>query len=187
MKYQSLKVKQQHGAVMLVGLVMLLLLTVIGLASIRGTDLQERMAGNMKDRNLAFQAAEAALRSAESNLNLVTNVKYDGTVVGFYPDCKNNTVTQFFPAANACPELWDSTMWGARSVALPASTLPGLVQPPRYEIEQVLVSVVVANEGSGIDQESNDKTTDGEYYRVTSRGLGGTTDSEVILQTTFVR
>jgi type IV pilus assembly protein PilX len=39
--------------------------TLIGLAGIRGTTLQERMSANMYDRSLAFQRAEAALRAAE--------------------------------------------------------------------------------------------------------------------------
>ena len=48
---------KQQGAVLLVALIMLLLLTVIGVAAMRDTNLQERMAGNMRDHALAFQAA----------------------------------------------------------------------------------------------------------------------------------
>jgi type IV pilus assembly protein PilX len=40
-------------------------MTMLILASVRGTMMQERMAGNLYDRSLAFQAAEAALREAE--------------------------------------------------------------------------------------------------------------------------
>lgn len=57
--------RQQKGAVLLVALVMLLLLTIIGVTSMRGTSLQENMANNLKERQLAFQAAEAALRAGE--------------------------------------------------------------------------------------------------------------------------
>lgn len=57
--------RQQKGAVLLVALVMLLLLTIIGVASMRGTSLQENMANNLKERQLAFQGAEAALRAGE--------------------------------------------------------------------------------------------------------------------------
>lgn len=57
--------RQQQGAVLLVALVMLLLLTLIGVASMRGTSLQENMASNLKDANVAFQAAEAGLRAGE--------------------------------------------------------------------------------------------------------------------------
>lgn len=56
----------QQGAILIVALIMLLLVTIIGLASIRGTSLQERMAGNLRDQELALQAAEAALRRGEA-------------------------------------------------------------------------------------------------------------------------
>jgi type IV pilus assembly protein PilX len=45
-----------------------MLATLIGLAGVRGTNLQERMSANMYDRSLAFQRAEAALRAAEAEL-----------------------------------------------------------------------------------------------------------------------
>ena len=55
----------QRGAILVIALFMLLLLTIIGLSSLRGTTLQESMAGNMRDSSLALQAAEAALRKGE--------------------------------------------------------------------------------------------------------------------------
>jgi len=61
-----MNVKKQRGVVLLVCLVMLLLLTVIGLASMSASTLQERMAGGARDSNLAFQAAEASLRVGEA-------------------------------------------------------------------------------------------------------------------------
>lgn len=60
--------RQQQGAVLVVALIMLLLLTIIGLSSMRGTSLQENMAGNMRDSNLALQASEAALRKGEDEV-----------------------------------------------------------------------------------------------------------------------
>jgi len=60
--------QQQRGAVLIVTLVMLLLLTLLALGSMRGTTLQERMAGNLRDESQAFQAAEMAQRAAEAAL-----------------------------------------------------------------------------------------------------------------------
>jgi len=58
----------QRGATLVVALVMLLITTMMGLASIRGTALQERMAGNMYDRSLSFHQAEAALIAGEDTV-----------------------------------------------------------------------------------------------------------------------
>lgn len=62
---QSSLNNKQNGAVLLVALIMLLLLTIIGLTSIRGTSLQENMASNLRESNISFQAAEAGLREGE--------------------------------------------------------------------------------------------------------------------------
>lgn len=59
----------QRGAILIVALIMLLLVTVIGIASMRDTSLQERMAGNLRDQELALQSAEAALRRGEASVN----------------------------------------------------------------------------------------------------------------------
>jgi type IV pilus assembly protein PilX len=56
----------ERGVVLLVALVMLLLVTVLGLASVRMLTMEERMAANSFDRNLAFQTAETALRAGEA-------------------------------------------------------------------------------------------------------------------------
>lgn len=55
----------QRGVSLIVVLILLLIMTLLGLAVLRGTLLEERMAGNLYDRSLSFQAAEAALRAGE--------------------------------------------------------------------------------------------------------------------------
>jgi len=173
---------RQQGAVLVVGLIMLLLLTMIGLASIPGSDLQERMAGNMRDKNLAFQAAEGGLRIAENTLSTAEALPaFNGTVLGYWPDLTA-------PGAKTTnPTTWTATDWSTKSVQITAGKLPGVVEQPRYIVEQVLVNAAAANKGGGIDIESLEKMEAAEYYRVTARGLGGTADAEVILQTTFIR
>jgi type IV pilus assembly protein PilX len=52
------------GAVLITGLLILTVMTILGLGSMRGTILQERMAGNLKEQASAFQSAEAALQAA---------------------------------------------------------------------------------------------------------------------------
>lgn len=56
---------RQQGVSLVIVLVLLLVMTVLGLAVLRGTLLEERMTANLLDRSLSFQAAEAALREGE--------------------------------------------------------------------------------------------------------------------------
>lgn len=65
MKKKVEPLNKQKGVVLVVSLVMLLLLTLIGITGSQVTSLEEKMAGNAKDQNLAFQAAESALIEAE--------------------------------------------------------------------------------------------------------------------------
>ena len=52
---------KNRGSALIIALVFLLVMTLIGVTAMQGTSQQETMAGNMRDRSLAFQAAEAAL------------------------------------------------------------------------------------------------------------------------------
>ena len=57
-------IAQQRGATLAVVLIFLVLVTLIGVTAMSTTTLEEKMAGNQKEQNAAFQAAEAALRDA---------------------------------------------------------------------------------------------------------------------------
>lgn len=62
----TISAARQRGAILIVTLIMLLLMTLIALGSMIGTTLQERMAGNFRDQSQAFQASEMAQRQAEA-------------------------------------------------------------------------------------------------------------------------
>jgi len=66
----------QNGFVLITALIFLVILAVLGISSMQASTLQERMAGNLRDRNIALQAAELALRDAERDLGAL---KQDGT------------------------------------------------------------------------------------------------------------
>ena len=80
----------QRGASLVVVLILLLVMTLLGLAILRSTLLEERMSANLYDRSLAFQSAEGALREAETAIRAAVLV---GNIIGF-----NCTV-----AGQSCP------------------------------------------------------------------------------------
>lgn len=59
---------RQRGAALYVAMIMLLLLTLIGVAAMQVASLQQRMATNFNDFALAFQRAEGLLRQNEFEL-----------------------------------------------------------------------------------------------------------------------
>jgi Tfp pilus assembly protein PilX len=56
---------RQRGAILVVGLIMLVTVVILGLAAMRAVVLQERLAGGFAAQNLALQSSETALRAAE--------------------------------------------------------------------------------------------------------------------------
>lgn len=64
----------QRGAVLIVSMVILLIMTLIGTANMQSAGLQQKMAANAKARQDAFQFAESALRFAETTLQ----ARYNG-------------------------------------------------------------------------------------------------------------
>ena len=61
--------RDQRGMALLVAVILLVVMSLVGLAAIRDTILQQRMAINQYDRELAFQSAEAALIVAQRRLS----------------------------------------------------------------------------------------------------------------------
>jgi type IV pilus assembly protein PilX len=99
--------RSQKGAALVIGLIILVVLTLIGVQAMRTSIVQERMAGNMRERNVAFQAAEAALRVGEAN----------------GPFSPGN-------AALADPAAWD----GSGSTGSIPSFDAGVAGPPVYQV-----------------------------------------------------
>jgi type IV pilus assembly protein PilX len=117
----SHKPGHEGGAALIVTLIVLVIVTLLALASLRGTLLQERMSANLYDRELGFQAAETALREAENAIK--TNA------AGFDCDCAD-IACRIVPPPNAdCP-----TDWHHATTALGALVDDG---PPQYYSAQM--------------------------------------------------
>src|SRR5690554_632309 len=170
-KQKALYVSQQ-GATLIVGLIMVLLMTIIGLSAIRGSGLQEQMAGNMRDRQLAFQAAEAALREAESNLDAPPEAVPIGTA-GFIVSLDKSGAA-----------FWqDFNNWQG-SAATYSETIDNVSERPQYLVEAIdFYSSGV--DGSSVDLASLLSRGMERRYRVTARAVGGSTDAVVILQSHY--
>ena len=60
--------QKQLGATFVTGLIFLVVLTLLGVTAMKTASMEERMSGNLRDRNLALQTAEMALRYAEQHI-----------------------------------------------------------------------------------------------------------------------
>lgn len=196
--------RHQRGAALIVGLIMLLLLTLIGVAGMRDTLLQEKMAGNMRDREIALQAAESALRAGEAQLAQLTEPVFTNTN-GLYDHNTPAGLAAMQRKKSGVPVteqvFWQqATSWtAAKSITYPFA-LDDVNNPPRYVIEKLTAAMSTdkSTYTGGTDPNFVKDITAGEPvpelgiipypdYRVTARGEGPTGDAIVILQATFRR
>ncbi len=68
---------RQQGAVLLVGLVMLLVVTIIGVSSMQSVTLDEKIVSNMQNATLAYHGAETALADCEADIQAGTITPYN--------------------------------------------------------------------------------------------------------------
>lgn len=133
----------------------------------RNAQLQERMAGNFRDRGLAFQGAEAALREAETYLRRTDPPPFDGSVPGLIDRLASPGSTAY----------WNRYDW-ARAFRPVGASLPGLAEPPRYVIEALASIPADAGGGSGPSPAL-------EVFRITARATAAGGTARVVLQSTF--
>ncbi len=169
--------RTQKGVALFISLVLLLILTIIGVSSVQTTTLELRMSRNEHDRLLAFQSAESALRDAEVALEAVPSVAFfDGT----------NGLYQIADMGN--DETWwaDATWTGGNSVVAPTD-IADVAGPARYIVEH-MGAIVRENNAYQQDGPYTNASADRiEMFRITARGIGGTQNSVVMLQTTYGR
>lgn len=135
----SINKAHQRGAILIVSLLMLMVMTLIGITAVGTTTLEEKMAGNNRQRQLAFQAASSALREAETWL--ATNVR----TVSQFETAFNGTPAELYWVRQPSPgdsvravpmDIYDGNAWAAGNSQQPAtSVVTGTQQPPRYVIE----------------------------------------------------
>lgn len=118
---------RQKGISLLVVLVLLLIMTVLGLAVLRNTLMQERMSANLLDRNLNLQAAEAALREGEALASAQANppAADSGCVDGV---CEA-------PAAGSTSRWLDNSFDGWQNAS--TSFAGTFASPPQFFIEHM--------------------------------------------------
>jgi len=169
---------RQNGVVLIVALIIVLLTGVLSLAAIRGSGLQEAMAGNMRNHNLAFQAAESALREGENFVNNTNPLPGFSGANGRYAErAPQNSVLLFTTANWADPNM----------VVIPALSFKAAITQPSYVIEAIVSDTNKEKLLAGHGTDVNSPDLGADYYRVTARGVGLTNDSVVILQSNVRR
>jgi len=162
-------------------LILLLVMTLLGLAAMRGTLMEERMSANLLDRSLAFQAVEAALREGEELAAGKPALPANGCVAGLCsrPVATNVADSQRWLGAG----FWDdgSGTWREATVQM-----GDLTARPRFIVE--LIDSTLPSTGScttSIDVSPDAGCSGTESrYRITAHSEAADR-AEVTLQSVF--
>lgn len=157
---RSLPPQRQLGATLIVTLVMLLLISLLAIGGMQSSILQERMSSNAHDGAIAFQAAEAALRQAETDL-------------------MNSAATRNTAQATArvpTPWNWDGANPGASGTGSAGTNVSAQPAYHNAYLADVLSNPVEIGSVTGVF----------ERFEITSRGQGGSADAVTVLQSTVL-
>ena len=184
-KHTHLGIARQTGISLFPAMMFLLVLTVLGMGALQSAMMEEKMVGNTKDANLAFQMAEAALRDAEADI--VANIT---PTSAFSSACATGLCTS--PSTWATPTStdisklidWTNTgltrRYGANTGA---AALPVVAQQPVYVIERL--SLLPRGPGRSVGLGVAPPASAGTVYRITVLATGARTETRVMLQSTY--
>lgn len=143
----------QQGVTLMVVLILLVILSILGVAILRSTSMQDRMSANMRDRSLALQGAETALRYAQDQvLAGAANDVWAGAV----PVAADCTASGICPTGSTA--TWKSVPAGSYDSKLAAA--------PQYWIEYL--GIAPGYRGS-CDTMPPSPDCESPMYRITAR------------------
>ncbi len=182
MKQQPQNRNRQAGAALVIGLILLLVMTLLGVTAMRGTTMQERMAGALSDQNVAFQAAETALRQGEDVLDSITAPSF--TATGWYDQGDGKLRPDWPEKASDPDEIGDD---GVIAYTITGDKEMGWSEPPEFYIERMPPVVITA--ASGASKAIGDGTVKEEYelYRVVARGFGKNQTTVAVVESIYRR
>ncbi len=197
--------RKQSGAVLIVTLMLLIVMTVLGLSSMNNSIMEEKMAGNLRNSNMSFMAAESGLRVAEQSIVDLSSKPVpsedgsSGIWLLDYPDANFDASVDEAPS-----EFWwlaNAQSWWANDAdagtGTDSNTLYHLgddnalggtgadadkTLTSHYVVEYLQPVCDTMNVGQQSDQQSCE-----EYYQITALGLGAGSGSRTYLRSTIKR
>jgi type IV pilus assembly protein PilX len=160
--------RRQTGVALIVALLLLVVITLVGFAAVRGTLMQQKMAANQYDRQLAFQNAEAGLRAAMARIathpdEIARNCRSGGVV------CLSNPFADPNLPANSIHDVEEGTGQGQFTAGALAA------DQPQYVIES-MGNWADPDSDAGFGQNASSHnygvsggSTTAAYFRITAR------------------
>jgi len=180
----SARARHERGFVLVTGMLFLVVMTLIGLALFRGTGLMNRISANTRDKQRAFEAAQAALQYSGWWL---TQPSGGGT--GSTCALNSNATVA---TLHVCTELLSTSL-------TTVAALGWKDQAFSYTVPGMTVATGGGTNGSGTNTDVNyyappgvyierlglDATGAAQYFQMTAYGYGGDQNSVAVVRSTY--
>ena len=163
--------KKQSGAVLIVSLIILFMLTVLVLSGIQSTLMQEKMTSAIRDSHISLEIAESGLLDAESMIENLTSVNTFTGTGGLYSE-------------NSGPEdIFTDSTWTDNSTIAATTEIAGAGLVSRYFVEYLGV-LTLDQDLSTLNTTGYGTTTGGgdiHGFKIVSRSVGKDGNTEKIV------
>ena len=166
-------IPKQSGMVLIVSLIILIALTILGVVSMQSTRTEIAMAGNLREADTTFNAAEAGLSTAE-NFVAASTSKAD------FSDPTNG----LYSSTDDDPDYFLDANWVAAQTA--TTTLPHVIEQPKFIVKYLgdrsqneAAALNIGGYGSGLPGITVSN------FRITTKGSGQTINSVRYVQSYY--
>ncbi|MDP0561291.1 MAG: PilX N-terminal domain-containing pilus assembly protein [Candidatus Endonucleobacter sp. (ex Gigantidas childressi)] len=176
---------KQHGSVLFMSLVFLLILTIVGVTAINSSSIEEKIAGNYNNQQLAFYAAEATLLEAEkyiseTNLDVTEftsecnqGLCFSGSHVNDAASCSANSVSPWREK-----DLWSNSS----RVKKVEMNFGGILFNGWYIIE---FRCYLPKDHDGLKPDITNINDWSQFFRITVKASGASKSARAMLQSTY--
>lgn len=159
---------KQSGAVLVVSLILLLVLTIVGFSSSQSVLMQEKMTFSVQDGHIALQSAELGLQEASKYIQ-----NHVSTLDGFSDGGSNADTPGLYARGTAPTEIFAHVNWAtSNSRQAVSSVVSNSVDAPRYYIEDMGATDAGGGALNIGGYGATDEPADINVFRVVSRGVG---------------
>jgi len=163
----------QSGMALIISLILLVSLTLLVLSSMRTSRVELSMAGNLRETDTSFNAAEVGLSTGEQFVeNSLSTGQFDDSGNGLYPRTSDD------------PDYFDATTWESSQTA--STSLAHVAEQPKFVVKYLgdrsNNSAASANIGGYGKQQAGQTVS---QFRITTLGVGQTPHAARYLQSHF--
>ncbi len=175
-------VKAQRGMVLVTSLLLLLVVTMLAVSMFRSMGLDEKIAGNMRDKQRALNAAETAEQYAENWLSLgfgSNGVACNSVVTAAVGQVCSNTLQSSVPNNDVTVLPWKIGGTPVGVTYLPSVTAPmnvTTVGSDYYYSTPIFYIAFLGTTPGGL----------GSVYQIDAAGWGGTANTAAVVESTFL-